>query len=63
MIKLTLIFLCDEVFHAVHLAQLGLFDFARRIARDIIEDDLDRALIARQLVAELADFLLRTGKA
>ncbi len=48
---------CDEVLHAVFLAQLGLFDFSRRVARDLGKDDLARALVAWQRKAELVDLV------
>ena len=51
--------LFDERAAAVYLAKLRLLDLARRVARDVCEDDLSRAFVARHIGAELVDLLLR----
>ena len=48
---------------AVALPQLGFFDLARRVPGNGRKDDLPRALVARQLQAELVDLVLRAGGA
>ena len=55
--------LLDQTSRGVTLAELGLFDLARGIARHVGEDDLAGTLIARQTHAKLVDLLLGAGHA
>ena len=52
------VLLGDESGGSVHLAELRLFDLARRVARHFREDDLSRTLVARKPEAEVVELLL-----
>ena len=50
-----------EPVYFVAFAQDRFFDFAGRIARDIVEDDLPRAFVARETGAEEVHLVLAAG--
>ena len=52
---------CDQEGGAVLFAETGLLNLAGRISGNVGEDDLDGPLVARELLAEVADIFFSAG--
>ena len=62
-LSLALVFKCNQVFLAVHFAELGLFDFAGGVPRYGGKDDFAWPFVAGKFLAELVDFVFGGGHA